>query len=163
VSLSGSNVNSIVLDTNILLRGLANPNSASGRVLAACEDRRAIVLLSRPVISEYVSILTNEKVVSRHTEITPESVELVIRRLRYFGRYFDKVDARFRLERDRQDEKFIELAITGSATHIITFDNDLLSLNTDYGDAAKRFRQRLPGTRILNANEFADELRDLNR
>lgn len=48
----------VVLDTNILLRGLLNMRSASGRVVEACDSRVVVLLLSKPVISEYRAVLT---------------------------------------------------------------------------------------------------------
>jgi predicted nucleic acid-binding protein len=51
----------------------------------------------------------------------------------------------------------LELAIEGSASHLVTFDNDLLSLPLGHGDPAKRFRQRLPALRILRPAEFLRE------
>ena len=50
----------VVLDTNILVRGLINRRSDSGRILLACEDRRVVSVLSKPLLGEYRSIL-NER------------------------------------------------------------------------------------------------------
>jgi putative PIN family toxin of toxin-antitoxin system len=128
----------------------------SGRILRACENRAVILLLSRPVIAEYRFVLGSPDITDRQTDITHESVELVLRRLRYVGEYLKKVKAR--LERDRRDEKFVELAIAGEATHVVTNDNDLLSLATGHDEAAKRFRQRLPNVQMLDPAQFARQL-----
>ncbi len=50
--------------------------------------------------------------------------------------------------------RLIELAIEGRATHLATFDRDLLSLATAKTDASKRFRQRLPNLRVLIPEEL---------
>lgn len=144
----------LVLDTNTLLSGLANRNSASGRVLDHCENRRVVLLLSRPVQAEYRRVLGSAEMLRRNRGITRGAIELVLRRLRYVGEYLGPVKARFRFDRDRDDEPFIELAIVGGASHIVTSDNDLLSLAGGRDDAARRFRQRLPGTRILRPVAF---------
>ena len=144
----------IVLDTNTLLSGMANPKSASGRLLAHCESRRAVLLISRPVQAEYRRVLGSAEMLRRNPEITDEAIELVLRRLRYVGEYLRQIEARFRFERDPNDESFIELAIDGSASHLVTNDNDLLSLVRGHDEAAKRFRQRLPALRVLRAGEF---------
>jgi predicted nucleic acid-binding protein len=94
----------------------------------------------------------------RNPAITQQSIELVLRRLRYVGQFFGRVRARFRFDRDPDDEPFIELALEGSASHLVTSDNDLLSLPRGHDDAAKRFRQRLPDLRVLRAVEFLREL-----
>ena len=64
----------------------------------------------------------------------------------------------FEYPRDPKDEKFVELAIYGGATHIVSADKDLLSLQTGHGDAAKRFRRRAALTRILEPKDFLAEL-----
>jgi putative PIN family toxin of toxin-antitoxin system len=103
----------LVLDTNILLRGLANSESLSRRILRACDLRKVVLLLSKPVFSEYLAVLGNPDVTARHSAITPQSVEIILRRLRYVSDWYEPVRARFRFDRDPADEPFLELAIAG--------------------------------------------------
>lgn len=147
----------LVLDTNTLLSGLANREAAAGRVLSLCESRRAILLMSRPVQAEYRRVLGSPAILRRNPEITHETIELVLRRLRYIGEFIGRVNARFRFDRDPDDEAFVELSIEGSATHLVTRDADLLSLPQGHDDAAKRFRQRLPRLRIVRPAAFLRE------
>jgi putative PIN family toxin of toxin-antitoxin system len=144
----------LVLDTNALLSGLARQDSAAGRILSYCEDRRVLLLISRRVQAEYRRVLSSAEMLRRNPEITSESIELVLRRLRYLGYFVARTSAHFHFERDPDDEPFIELAIEGSASHLVTSDNDLLSLPEGHDDAAKRFRQRLPNLRVLRPAEF---------
>jgi predicted nucleic acid-binding protein len=74
-----------------------------------------------------------------------------------FAELIDPVRAHFDYNRDPDDECFIELAIAGAATHIVTHDDDLLSLPRGHKDSAKRFRQRLPRTNVLGSGEFLRE------
>ena len=74
------------------------------------------------------------------------------------GEYLPRVNTSFRFDRDRDDEPFIELAIAGSASHLVTRDKDLLSLAVGHDDAARRFRQRLPVIRVLRPGAFVREL-----
>jgi len=113
-----------------------------------------VLLISRPVQAEYRRVLGSAEMLRRNPEITNEAIELVLRRLRYVGEYLRNIEARFRFERDPNDESFIELAIDGSASHLVTNDNDLLSLVRGHDEAAKRLRQRLPALRVLRAGEF---------
>jgi putative PIN family toxin of toxin-antitoxin system len=144
----------VVLDTNTLLSGLANRKGAAGRVLDHCENRRVVLLLSRPVQVEYRRVLGSAEMLRRNPEITTEAIELVLRRLRYFGEYMGNVQTRFRFDRDRDDEAFIELAIEGLASHLVTSDNDLLSLLSGHDDSSRRFRQRLPKIQVLRPVGF---------
>jgi uncharacterized protein len=149
----------LVLDTNTLLSGLANRDSASGRVLEHCEYRRTVLLMSRPVQAEYRRVLSSPEILRRNPQITDETVELVLRHLRYVGQYLGQINAHFRFDRDPMDEPFIELAIEGSASYLVTSDNDLLSLPRGHDDAAKRLRQRTPALRILRPVQFLRELK----
>jgi putative PIN family toxin of toxin-antitoxin system len=144
----------LVLDTNVLVRGLANRGSTSGLLLRLSEARTILMLLSRPVMREYRGVLARDELTHAHPAITPEVVRLVIERLRYSADVVDPVRARFRYDRDPDDACFLELAIAGAGTHIITYDNDLLSLPTQQTDAGKRFRQRLPRVQVLDGGEF---------
>jgi predicted nucleic acid-binding protein len=81
-------------------------------------------------------------------------VETAIARLRFRGDYLRRVTERFHYPRDPLDAKFIELAIAGRATHLITHDADLLDLPHGRDDAAKRFRQRLPNLEVIDSMEF---------
>ncbi|MEI8194663.1 MAG: putative toxin-antitoxin system toxin component, PIN family [Phycisphaerae bacterium] len=146
----------VVLDTNIVLRGLLTRDAAAGRLLRAVEERRLLVLLSKPVLAEYRAVLTDRAIVARFPSLTARLVELALLRLRYFGDYVPMTHKRFHYPRDPRDEKFLELAIAGNATHLISGDQDLLALASSHGAAAKQLRQRLPGLHILEPGEFLE-------
>lgn len=106
--------------------------------------RAFIPLLSKPVIDEHRAVLLDEAIGERFPEINRTLVDLTIRRLPFVGDYVRLPHAGFLLRRDPRDAKFVELAIGLKATHIVSSDQDLLSLPSDRGDAGRRFRQRLP-------------------
>ena len=150
----GAALSRVVLDTNVMLRGLVSPTSAAAGVLAAADQRRFITLLSRPIIAEYRDVLTDQTLTRRFPSLTRKRVETALARLRYRGDYLRRVTARFDYPRDPLDAKFIELAIAGHATHLITHDADLLDLPHGRDDPAKRFRQRLPKLEVMESVEF---------
>jgi putative PIN family toxin of toxin-antitoxin system len=150
----------LVLDTNTLLRGFMYETGASGKVLRACKARRVITLLSKPVLAEYCEILSDPELVGDDPQSAP-AVEDLLEALRFVGEYLPTVRPRFELPRDPDDAIFIELAIAGSATHIITHDKDLLQLRASRSDAGRRFRQRLPQTGIVTAAGFLQQYADL--
>jgi predicted nucleic acid-binding protein len=76
--------------------------------------------------------------------------------LRYIGDEYRTIRVRFEFQRDPRDAIFIELAIAGEATHLITMDPDLLSLPTARTDAGKRFRQRLGGLTVQTPQTFIE-------
>ena len=85
----------LVVDTNVILRGLLNTGSPSGRVLDLVESRLVLLLLSRPVLAEYRAVLGDAVIVERFPELTEERVEVALRRMRYLGEYVRTVRARF--------------------------------------------------------------------
>lgn len=144
----------VVLDTNILVRGLINRRCDSGRILHACEKRRIVALLSKALLSEYRFILNDPDLVTRYPELEATKVKTAVERLMYVGEVLPIVRARFEYFRDQKDEKLIALAISGQATHLITTDRDLLDLPQGSDEATKRFRQRLPNIEVLSPDQF---------
>jgi putative PIN family toxin of toxin-antitoxin system len=149
----------IVLDTNIVIRGFVNRRSASGEILMACEQRRAIPLLSKPVLDEYRSIIRRPAIVQRYPELKRTEVEVSLERLLYVSDFYGSITRRFSFPRDPKDAPFLELAITGHATHLITADNDLLALAGGRDETSKRFRRQIPGISVVKPEEFASRHR----
>ena len=148
----------LVLDTNVLLAGLVSgESSASRKVVDALEARKAVPLLSSTVLAEYRAVLLHPAIAARFQNLTPERVGLILYRLRYIADEYNAIRARFEFPRDPRDAPFVELAIAGSATHIVTLDPDLLSLPTYRTDAGRRFRQRLPKVSVLRPGALLDQ------
>jgi putative PIN family toxin of toxin-antitoxin system len=150
----------VVLDTNVLLRGLINSHSASGRILALCEDRKLVPVLSKSVLAEYRYILKDPKIVARCPELEPRKVDVTLARLIFVGDVIRSIKVRFVYPRDPQDAKFIELAIAANATHLVSSDGDILDLPGGHGEASKRFRQRLPTIVVLDPPDFLRRFND---
>jgi putative PIN family toxin of toxin-antitoxin system len=144
----------LVLDTNVLLAGLVSKSSASQKVVDVLQARKAIPLLSPPVLAEYRVVLSHPAITSRFPELTQRQIELALHRLRYIGDEYRKMRVKFQFQRDPRDAMFIELAIAGDATHLLTMDADLLSLPTARTDAGRRFRQRLPRLTLETPQSF---------
>lgn len=143
----------LILDTNIIVRAFINLHSASGQILRACQERRVVPLLSRPVLAEYRSVLRRPSLLRKYPELQHPQVKDSIERILFVSEYYRKVGVHFSFSRDPKDEPFLELAIAASATHVITTDDDMLSLSNRRDESAKRFRQRV-ATRIQRPEEF---------
>ena len=150
----------VVLDTNILVRAFINIRSDSGRILKACEQRRVVPLLSDPVLDEYRFILRHPNLLSRYPQLDQPTVAVALERLAYVSDVYRRVRTRFPYPRDPKDSHLIELAIAGGATHLISTDEDLLTLPRGRDDAAKRFRQRLPNVVVVQPGEFIQRYRN---
>jgi putative PIN family toxin of toxin-antitoxin system len=150
----------LVLDTNILVRAFINPSSDSGRILRACEARLLVPLLSSAVLREYREILGRPQLCLRYPQLNRPEIAVALERLIYVGDHYRRVRVKFDYPRDPKDTHLIELAIAGAATHLISTDDDLLSLPHARTDAGKRFRQRLPNISVAKPDDFLQQYRD---
>jgi len=142
----------VVLDTNVLLRALVNRASRSRDVVTACEVRKAICLVSKPLLDEYRRVLTHLQ--ERDESITQFAIQAQLRKLQYLGEYIRYVSVSFHFSRDPTDAKLIELAIEAKATHIVTYDADRIPLPASRKDAGRRFRQRLRGVSVARPEDL---------
>jgi predicted nucleic acid-binding protein len=108
-------------------------------------------------MSEYRAVLLHPTIRARFTQLTPRLVSTALRRLRYVADEYETTGLKFHFPRDPRDAMFIELAIAGFATHIVTLDRDLLSLPASSTDAGKRFRQRLGRVEVVQSAELLEQ------
>jgi len=126
-----------VLDTNTLISAVLFEHSIPGQAF-----RRALkqgdVLISPATLEELAKVLQRKKF-DRYVTIAErdEFLEAFVERAT-----FVEPAEEIRICRDAKDDKFLELAVSGGATYLISGDNDLRSLNP--------FR----GITIVTASEF---------
>ncbi len=117
-----------VFDTNVLVSALLFEHSRPGQAF-----RRALemgqVLLSLPVLEEVNEVLSREKF---ERYMTAEEREEFLEALVGRARFIDPTE-QIRVCRDPKDDKFLELAVSGGASYIITGDKDLLVLGSFRG------------------------------
>lgn len=116
--------NRIVLDTNVLvsagIRRVSIPRQAVDQAL-----EHGVVLVSEHTIYELRDVLFRPKFDKYVSEQT---------RLLFLAMLLSQVEIvditeQVTMCRDQKDDKFLEVAVSGSATHIISSDNDLLVLH----------------------------------
>ncbi len=114
----------LVLDTNTLISGLLVQPSMPQQVFDYATSQ-AILLMSKATQAELERVLIRPKF-ARYV-----SLEKRLKFIASLTARSEQVEITQRLEicRDPKDDKFLELAICGSATHLITGDDDLLVLN----------------------------------
>ncbi|AFZ48393.1 Nucleotide binding protein PINc [Cyanobacterium stanieri PCC 7202] len=114
----------LVLDTNILISSILAPNSIPAQVLNWGENR-GIILYSHDTLSELSSVLSRTKFAKY---ITPKEIDGLSERIK-INWHCVPIIQRVNLCRDEKDNKFIDLALNGNASYLITGDDDLLVLN----------------------------------
>ena len=117
-----------VLDTNALLAAhlSSHPASPTAEILDRWQQREFLVLYSLDTLAEYA-----EKLLS-HGIPSPE-VEAFIRLLALHGEFVPVVFFHFRhYPVDAEDVMFLLCAVNGCATHLVSYDQHLLSLRPYY-------------------------------
>lgn len=120
----------IVVDNNALVSRLLLPDSAPGRAVRSAVDEGQL-LISEATLTELADVLARPKF-DRYVSIEDRQ-----QFLRLLGRAAELVPITYRIRacRDPKDDKFLELAVNGSAALIITGDKDLLALVPSQGIA----------------------------
>ena len=114
----------VVLDTNVVVSALLLDGSVSRYAFDRAFERGR-VLLSLPVLTELYEVLARPKF---GKYVAEQDVRL------FLSAYVQKVEwieisESIHACRDPKDDKILELAASGHASHIISGDNDLISLN----------------------------------
>lgn len=117
-----------VFDTNVLVSALLLPDSKPRRALLL-GLQKGKVLLSLATLAELYEVLSRKQF---RQYVDEEDVRSFLAALTREARWVE-VDLRITACRDPKDDKFLELAVSGGATHIITGDSDLLALNPFQG------------------------------
>jgi putative PIN family toxin of toxin-antitoxin system len=117
-----------VFDTKVVVSALLLPDSKR-RLAVDLALQRAKVLLSLPTLAELCEVLSRKHF---RRYLDEEDIRSFLAALTHEAQWID-VDVRITACRDPQDDKFIELAVSGLATHVVTGDADLLALNPFQG------------------------------
>jgi putative PIN family toxin of toxin-antitoxin system len=113
-----------VLDTNVLVSALLLPDSKPRQALDLVL-RKGQILLSSATLAEIYEVLTRKKF---HRYVDKEDIRRFLAALTRQAQWITP-EVRITVCRDPKDDKFLELAVGGRATHIITGDSDLLALH----------------------------------
>jgi putative PIN family toxin of toxin-antitoxin system len=130
-----------VFDTNVLISAALSDESISRRAFDHALDRGTI-LVSLPVVTELNEVLSREKF---RPYITEDEARQFLATFAGASEWVE-IDVTINDCRDPSDNKFLELAVSGQATHIVTGDNDLLELDP------------FQGKRILTPGEFLRQI-----
>lgn len=103
---------------------------------------RGTILLSLPLAAEVNEVLSRDKF---HPYITEDEARQFIALISGASQWVE-IDVSIGDCRDPDDNKILELAVSGRATHLVTGDDDLLVLDP--------YR----GVRVLRPGEFLQEI-----
>ena len=127
---------SVVLDTNILISAMGWEGKPQ-KILSKCFENKFKLIISPEILEEIRDVLFRKKFNFIDDNKKNEFI-LLLAELADVKTATHKVD----ICRDKDDNKFIELALTAKVKYIVSGDNDLLSI--------KKFK----GIKIISAREF---------
>ena len=122
------NLNLIVIDTNVFISGLLNTNGTPRKVINLVSHQFKI--LQSEVTYQELETRLGKKKFDKYLG-KKDRLDFLLA-LRQKSLFIDIVHKTM-ICSDLDDNKFLELAVSGMAQYIITGDNDLLILNTYQG------------------------------
>ena len=143
-----------VFDCGVFLQGLLSKSGPAVRCLEFIDEERIRLVMSEDVLSEIQDVLKRPQLREKYPILTDEKVENLIALIFDKAEFVEKVPKHFSYSRDPFDEPYLDLAIETQAVFLVSRDNDLLDLMTDFTNEAKDFRRRFRHIKILSPVEF---------
>lgn len=124
----------LVIDTNVFVSGLISGAGPPARILQAIRDKKVIHLVSDPIVEEYLRVLEYPRI-RKFRKITDAFIADIAAYLVYQTQRVELVSSiSIKLSRDLDDDVFLETAVDGNATLLVTGDKTgLLSLGAVEG------------------------------
>jgi putative PIN family toxin of toxin-antitoxin system len=107
-----------VFDCVVFLQAAVSRKGPAFAALTLAEAGKIELLLSRDVLAEVNDVLLRPQVAKKFPHLSPDVVQSFLRQLENIGCWVEDVPQTFRLDRDPDDERYINLAIVGGA-HIL--------------------------------------------
>ncbi|WP_338861951.1 putative toxin-antitoxin system toxin component, PIN family (plasmid) [Mycetohabitans rhizoxinica] len=118
----------VVLDTNVLVSGLAYPSSVPGRIVAAWRQGGLEVALSHYILDEMVRVLPRLPRVG----MTPTQIRDLADSFMLLADVVEPEGAQDANLRDSADQPVLLTLLAAKAQYLITGDKDLLALADRY-------------------------------
>jgi putative PIN family toxin of toxin-antitoxin system len=119
----------IVLDTNVLLSGIAYPSSIPGKIVSAWRGGSLEVILSQYILDELQRVLPR---LNHRLGWSSLEIRDFVDSLAFLADLVDPVQASEPLLRDAADQLVLGTFLASNANYLVTGDKDLLALSTLY-------------------------------
>jgi putative PIN family toxin of toxin-antitoxin system len=128
----------VVLDTNVIISGILRPYSKAASILRLVATGAITLAYDLRIFSEYRDVLNRPKFA-----FAKEDIDAFLDQVEKEGVVVSVMPLKFRLP-DPEDESFLEVAVAGRATAIVT------------GNKRHFPKKECEGTRILSPAEFLE-------
>lgn len=118
----------VVLDTNVLVSGLAYPDSVPGRILGAWQNGGLSLVLSRYILDEMVRVLPR----LARIKLSLAEIRDLADSFMFLAEIVEPSGKVEKALRDRADAPVLQTLQASKADYLITGDKDLLALADRY-------------------------------
>jgi len=118
----------VVLDTNVLVSGIAYPESVPGRIVRVWRQGGLDVVLSRYILDEMARVLPRLK----RIKLSVDEIRDLVDSFMFLADIVEPDDGRDENLRDVADQKVLGTLLASKADYLITGDKDLLALAKKY-------------------------------
>jgi putative PIN family toxin of toxin-antitoxin system len=118
----------VVLDTNVLVSGLAYPGSVPGRIVSVWRQGGLDVVLSRYILDEMTRVLPR----LNRIHMSPNEIRDLVDSFMFLADIVEPDDGRDASLRDEADQQVLGTLLASQADYLITGDKDLLALAGKY-------------------------------
>lgn len=136
----------VVLDTNILVSRLISPKGVPAKIVKALQEKRFILVTSEELLSELKRTLNYPKI-KRNYKLEDRDINKYIKNLSIFSELVSPKEKLRIIKDDPDDNRFIESAVSGKATYIVSGDKHLLEL------------EEYEGIKLITPRQFLEELK----
>lgn len=119
----------IVLDTNVLLSGIAYPGSIPGKIVSAWRGGSLEVVLSQYILDELQRVLPR---LNHRLGWSSAEIRDFVDSLAFLADLVDPIHVSEPLLRDRADQPVLGTFLAANANYLVTGDKDLLVLSACY-------------------------------
>ena len=120
---------SVVLDTNILLSGIAYPNSIPGKIIAAWRNGGVEVVLSHYILDELKRVLPK---LNHRLGWSQQEIQDFIDSLAFLANLVEPLPTDEINLRDQADQPVLGTLLASKVNYLVTGDKDLLALANQY-------------------------------
>lgn len=145
---------SAVFDTNVLLQAALSDTGPACACWDYVESGLVRVWTTRPALTELQDVLGREKLQRRLKSVQQERVKAMLATFRNNLKVVPAPQNHFSLERDPDDQVFVDLAIETHADYLVSRDKDIVDLSTDM-----QFTERFPNLKIVTPVGFLEVVR----
>ena len=118
----------VVLDTNVLVSGIAYPASIPGRILAAWRSGGIDLVLSRYILDEMVRVLPRLSAVSLNASEIRDLADTFM----FMADIVEPTGEKETALRDNSDQLVLGTFLASGAQYLVNGDKDLLALGDRY-------------------------------